>query len=211
MNARLLGHERLDRVFRERAERRVREPQPRIVRHLQPRDDAEALRVALEAREVLLLDLAQRRARVRGDRRFFKPHADRIFTRMTERRIAEIVRQRGRGDDRAKIRRVNFWQLAARADRGADDRGERPADARDLEAVREPRAHVVVVREREDLRLVLEPAKGGRKNDAIRIALEWRALRLGVGVAFRAEPVCAEEPGPLHRGHVVFAARRMKS
>jgi len=59
----------------------------------------------------------------------------------------------------------------------ADQRAERPPHARGLEAVREARPHVVDLREREDLRLVLHPAEGRGKDDAVEVALEVGARR----------------------------------
>ncbi len=50
-----------------------------------------------------------------------------------------------------------------------------PRNLRNLERVRQPRAVVIACRGEEDLRLVLQPAKGLGVDDAVPIALEHRA------------------------------------
>ena len=60
--------------------------------------------------------------------------------------------------------------------------GDRAGDLRDLEGVGEPRA-LVVVGEDEDLRLAGQSAEGGRVEDAVAVALEAGAERVGLLVA----------------------------
>ncbi len=87
---------------------------------------------------------------------------------MAERRMAEIVGERQR-----------LGQVLVEAERAR----QRARDLRHFERVGEPRAVVIALVEDEDLRLVLEPAEGGRMDDAVAVAPEGvrvGARRLGV-------------------------------
>src|ERR1044071_6047799 len=98
-------NDRLARVLRKRAECRVRELQTsRIVRHLQPCDEPEALRVAFVSLEICALRCVEAGLCLVRDAGFCEPMPDRILTRMSKRRISQIVCQRSRRDDVAKIR-----------------------------------------------------------------------------------------------------------
>jgi len=207
VNPHLVGHEGLDGILGKSAQRGAGEAQAGIVRHLQAGDQAETLRVALKAGQVFLLALAQLRAGVLPHLRGFEPNPDGILAGMSERRISQVVGQGRRGNDGAEIRRVEAGQFAALADRGADDGSERARHTRHLEAMREPGAHVIVVGQRKNLRLVLQTAERGRENDAVPVALKRRALRLRSGRSFAAETISAQEFGPLHH-HGCFAAVR---
>src|SRR2546423_8749504 len=96
------------RIFGECAERRARELEAAgVVGHLQARENAEALCVALVARDVRGLRAAEsfaRRARVRGVAA--EPMLDRVLAAVAEGRIAEVVPERRRMDNGAEVRRV---------------------------------------------------------------------------------------------------------
>ena len=100
----------------------------------------------------------------------------RILPGMTEWRVAEVVRQRN-GLDQV------FVELQVARDR--------PRDLRDLQAMRQARAKQVAFVVDEDLRLVFEPAKRGRVNDAVAVALELAARRPAAFRGARARAYCA--------------------
>ncbi len=107
---------------------------------------------------------------------------ERLLAGMAERRVAEIVRQRQR-----------LGQILVEAERA----GDAARDLRDLEAVRQARAVMVALVRDEDLRLVLQPAEGGRVDDAVAVALERRARRaFGLGM----EPAAARFRGGMNKG-----------
>ena len=61
--------------------------------------------------------------------------------------------------------------------------GHAAADLRHLDRVRQPVAVVVALVVDEDLRLVFEPAEGGRVDDAVAVALEGRPVGVfGLGM-----------------------------
>src|SRR5438876_1270601 len=82
---------------------------------------------------------------------------------MAERWMAQVVSQ---GD--------RFRQVFIEAQLASDG----PADLGDLQRMRQARAVVIVRLSDEDLRLVHEPPKGGRMDDAIAIALIERTIRM---------------------------------
>ncbi len=101
---------------------------------------------------------------IEAARHQFVEHA---FSGMAKRRVAEIV-----------AKRDGLGELLVQA----QNLGNSAGDLRHLEGVREPRPIVVTGGREEDLRLVLEPAKGLGVDDAIPIALERRANAvLGLG------------------------------
>ena len=98
---------------------------------------------------------------------------ERALAGMAERRMTEIVGKRQR-----------LGEILVEAERA----GERAGDLRHFEGVGEPRAVVVALVEDEDLRLVLEPAEGGRVDDAVAVAAERRC---GFCSGLRMEPPAA--------------------
>ena len=88
--------------------------------------------------------------------------SQRLLAGMAERRVAEIVGQR----DAPR-------QILVAAQRA----GQSAGDLRHLDRMGQPRAVVVALVGDEDLRLVLQPAEGGRMDDAVAVALERRAGR----------------------------------
>ena len=95
---------------------------------------------------------------------------ERLLAGMAERRVAEIVRQRQR-----------LGQILVETERAAD----RARDLRHFEAVGQPGAVVVALVIDEDLRLVVQPPKRGRMDDAVAVALKRRTGRM---LRFRMEP-----------------------
>ena len=79
---------------------------------------------------------------------------------MTERRVTEIVRQRG-----------SLGQVLIEPKRAS----QRAGDLRDLQRVREPGAVVVALVRNEDLGLVRKAAEGGGMDDAVAVAPEIAA------------------------------------
>ena len=79
---------------------------------------------------------------------------------MAERRVAEVMDQR---------QRLGEILVAAQ---GA---GQGAGNLRDFDRMGEPRAEMVALVGDENLRLVLEPAEGGRMDDAVAVTLERRA------------------------------------
>jgi hypothetical protein len=80
-----------------------------------------------------------------------------LFTRVTERRMPKVVRQRD------ALREI-FIQSQRTSDAAAD--------ARDLHRMREPRAKMVARAIEEDLRLVFQTAERAAVDDPVAVALE---------------------------------------
>ena len=80
---------------------------------------------------------------------------------MAERRMAEIMRQRQR-----------LGEILVEPERAR----QRAGDLGDFQRMGEPGAEMIALVKDEDLRLVRQPAKGGRMDDAVAIAPE-RAAR----------------------------------
>src|SRR3954454_12041269 len=83
-----------------------------------------------------------------------------VLSDVPERRVPDVVAEPDR-----------FSQVLVEAQRA----GDRPADAGDLERMREPRPVVVALRRHEDLRLVFEATERLAVHDPVAIALERRA------------------------------------
>src|SRR5690606_3652682 len=98
---------------------------------------------------------------------------------MAEGRIADVMPDAGRGDDMAELGRAQPRQIAAMPlhDRLADLGAQRAADRGNLKRMRQPVAHIVALRQRMDLGLVLQAAEGRTEDDAIPVLLEGIARR----------------------------------
>ena len=194
-----VGYHGLARVLRERAERGVRELQAAgVVARLEPGDQPEALRVALIAREIRPLRRVQFGTRFRRHGRGLKPMPDRVLARVSEWRIAQIVRESGGRDDLPELRAV-LRESVPSGDQCAHPPAQRAPHARDLQRVREPRPHVVVVGQRKDLRLVLEPTERRGKSQPVRVAPKLRPRGIvRARLAGAAEPLRAEKLIPVH-------------
>ena len=87
---------------------------------------------------------------------------------MTERRVAEVVRERER-----------LGEVFVEPERA----GERPGDLGDFQRMGQACAVMVALVEHEDLGLVLQPPEGGRVDDAVGVAPERAAGRtFGLGM-----------------------------
>ncbi len=95
---------------------------------------------------------------------------ERLLPGMAERGVPEIMGER-----------QGLGEILVEAERAAD----RAGNLRHLQAVRQPRAVMVALVIDEDLRLVGQPAKSGRMDDAVAVALKRRAHRM---LGFRMEP-----------------------
>jgi hypothetical protein len=98
----------------------------------------------------------------------------RIFARVTERRMAKVVSERER-----------FGKILIEPETPR----ERAGDLRDLKRVRQARSEVIALRGNEHLRLVLQAPESGRMDDPVAIAPEGvtaRRLLLGEQAAARA-------------------------
>ena len=84
----------------------------------------------------------------------------RILARMAEGRVAQIMRQR-----------QSLRQILVEVQRAGDGAG----DLADFDRVGEAGAVVVALMGHEDLRLVRQPAEGGGMDDAVAVALIFRA------------------------------------
>ena len=98
---------------------------------------------------------------------------ERALAGMAERRMAEIVSQR-----------QTLGQIFIHAKRA----GERAGDLRHFEAVGQPRAVMIAFVIDEDLGLVVQPAEGGRMQDAVAVA---RIRRAGIGRRLVDQPPTA--------------------
>ena len=103
------------------------------------------------------------------------PHqqVQRALACVTERRMPDVVYQRQR-----------LHQIDIQIERP----GNRARDLRDLHGVRQPGAEVIGVAPREDLRLVFQPPKRARVNDAVAVTLKGIAIgvrRLGIAAPAR--------------------------
>ena len=113
----------------------------------------------------------------------------RILARVTERRVAEIMRERDR-----------LCQLLVQA-QGARDR---PSDLRHLDRVGQAGAEIIAFVFDKDLRLVFQPPKRARMDDAVTVPLERGAeMALFFGVKTSA---CFRRIGRKRRTHVICPA-----
>src|SRR3954451_18471468 len=98
---------------------------------------------------------------------------ERLLAGMTERRVAEIMRQRQR-----------LGEVLVEAESARDGAG----DLRDFDTVSQAGAIMVALVIDEDLGLVLEAPERGRMDDAVAVALKRRAQ---VAFRLRVEPAAA--------------------
>ena len=107
------------RVLGKRRQHRAGQLQPRVGRILQPGEDAEALGVAFVTLEIGALRRGEGMTVEQAG--IAEPLADGILAGMAEGRIADVVRQAGRRDDRPEIARFDIAQAVAGDDLAADD------------------------------------------------------------------------------------------
>ncbi len=189
-------------VFHEGGERRHAElhaaPLPIAVG---AREDAEALRVAVEMREVGI-EAETRMARKEA----LHPLGDHRLPGMAEGRVADVVGEAGGLHQVAEIvgrapdRRERRGQALAR------HVAEGAADGGDLQRVDQAVADMRVGRQRVDLRLLLQPPEWAGEDDAVLVDLEGAAmrplLRRVLGEAPRREKRLPVQGQPLMRATV---------
>ena len=115
---------------------------------------------------------------------------------MTERRVAQVVRQTGGSDDILDVGLMLFQLrvfLGKFFHRAASDGA---SHAGHFEAVRQAVVHHLCARKRKHLCLVLQPAKGAAEEDAVVVALK-AAADVGAFLRLRIAFV-GEEVGPVH-------------
>ena len=113
---------------------------------------------------------------------------ERILAGMAERRVAEIMGKRQR-----------LGQILV----DGEGARQRPGNLRHLDGMGQPRAVVIALVIDEDLGLVLEPAKGGRMDDAVAVALKRRSgwgSTFGIKPAFRLPCMAGKGCQPVAAG-----------
>ena len=109
-----------------------------------------------------------------------EPFANGRFTRMTKRRVTDVVREAGGLHDRSEMVFVNvlgqilFNQMIHR-------NREAAAHARHFDAVSQAAVHMVIHRERVHLRLTAKAPERCRKNNTVVIAVKVRTVRVQIG------------------------------
>ena len=102
---------------------------------------------------------------------------------MTEGRIAQVVCQTGCAHDGSYLFEERILQFRTLLDDAAGDVvAQRHAHARYFQAVGEAVVYEDAARQREYLRLVLQPAECRREDEAVVIALEFRAIVVAFGM-----------------------------
>ena len=112
---------------------------------------------------------------------------ERTLAGMAERRMAEIVGQRQR-----------FGEVFVESEHA----GKRSRHLSDFERMGQPRAVMVALVEDKDLGFVLEPAEGGRVDNAVAIAPE-RAAVFADGLGMKAATAPLRVAGITRAGHCV--------
>ena len=125
---------------------------------------------------------------------------DGFFSRMTEGRIAQIVRQAGCTHDGSDFLEERILQIRALLDDVAGDIvAQRHTHTCHFQAVSETVVYEDAARQRENLRLVLQPAESRREDQTVVIALELRAVIVALGVLMLlSESLVRYELGPFH-------------
>ena len=109
-----------------------------------------------------------------------EPLADCRLASMAKRRVADIVSETRRLDNRAELVFVHVLGQVF-LDQVVDRNGKAAAHAGNFEAVREAAVNVVVHRERVDLSLAAKATECRRENDAVIVAMEIGAVRVRIG------------------------------
>ncbi len=166
------------------------------------REHAERIGVSFKSRQVGPFGIGEPAAEVFPGA-FAEKRRDSPFSGVSERRITQIVRQAGCGDDVAEMVEV-FRRLAAFAvaatQRQRDSICHRLADARHFHAVSEAVVNEDAPRKREHLRFVLQTAERRGENETVVVAPEIGAggILLGVVVVLKSETLVVDEPLPVH-------------
>ena len=170
-------HARSARILRKRPQRRAGQLHPAgLVGHLQPGQHPESLRIALVTLDVGGFVVIHHIAHRLRDRRMGEPVTDRLLSGVAERRIADVVRERGGGDRRADVARLPSGGVELPADEDSDRGSERTADRTGFQTVGEAGPHIIGLGQREHLSFVLQPAERAGKDDPVEVALERRPV-----------------------------------
>ena len=138
-----------------------------------------SLRVAIEVLEVrhfLVVQILQRGTLAV----LAEPLADSSLTSMPKRRVTDIVSEAGRLHDGPELVFVDILGQVLLDEVENRNRKATP-HARDLDTVRESAMHVVVHRERVNLRLAAKPAESRRKDNAVVIPVIIGTVRVLIG------------------------------
>lgn len=162
------------RVFEEGAQRGVRQAGATVeLVILQLRKHPEALCIAFKAQEVPTLGFTHivQPAAVCG---LLEPVANRVFTRVAERRIADVMGQAGRLHHHPQVGGVTpVGQGAAQG--FAHPHAQGTAHAADFQGMGQACVNVIVAGDGMNLRLAAQASEGARENDAVMIFMEWAA------------------------------------
>ena len=127
---------------------------------------------------------------------------ERAFAGMTEWRVAEVVGEAGGFDQVGVDEKIRLERSVAL---GFEPEADRLANLRDFKRVSEASAVEIVLTAPENLRFVLQAAKGGSVEDAVAIDLEWAAIVAGILPTREAFGVEISVEAVLHAGgSVVF-------
>ena len=115
-------------------------------------------------------------------------------------RIAQIMRQAGGTHDGSDFLEERILQIRALLDDVAGDIvAQRHTHTCHFQAVSETVVYKDAARQREYLRLVLQPAESRREDESVVIALEFRAIVVAFGVLMLlSEALVRYELGPFH-------------
>ena len=157
-------------VLDERPQRGQREAVVDRIPQVVPGQEAEGLRIAVEHAEVVPHGVIPQ-----AGARLFGPGLDRLLAGVPVGGIPDVVREPG--GLHAPVDGLDPFggHVAPRPHDPLDLLGERVAEGRHLQRMRQAVVDVIDVRERMDLRLPCEAPEGGRKYDAPVVNLERRA------------------------------------
>ena len=130
---------------------------------------------------------------------------DGFFSRMTKRRIAQIMCQAGCTHDGSDFLEERILQLRALLDDVTGDIvAQRHTHTCHFQAVSETVVYEDAARQRENLRLVLQPAESRREDESVVIALEFRAIVVAFGMfMLLSEALVRYELFPFHNPSVI--------
>ncbi|MNK87712.1 hypothetical protein D3C87_1076520 [compost metagenome] len=162
---------------------------------LQLSQDPETLGIAFEIEEVSAFGFAHA-VEPAASGGLLEPVADGVFTRMAERRIADIVGQTRRLHHHAEIGRVApFGQGIAQG--FTHPHAQRTADATDFQRVGQARVNMIVAGDRVDLGLAPETAEGAGEDNAVMVFVERAAAKFLRAVQRLAEAFAVEQGVPI--------------
>ena len=169
-------------------------------------EQAESIGITLEVYDVLPLPGRDAIARLRANvilqeqpAAFTKVGSYSRLATMTEGRVAHVVSKAGGRDDVAQFCEMRTVELRViLQDESADVVAQAAPHTADLEAMRQPVVHEDAARQGKDLRLVLQTPEGGRENQAVVVALEFRTVVALLSSAFQSQALAAQKLCPIH-------------